>query len=66
MKQTTQTLYDKPWKHAIAAVIGFALAYGAASWSIDSGNLLVYLLTLVLLVFAIKHSVQIIMRGNAK
>lgn len=60
------TFYDKPWKHAVTALLSFVLAYGAASWAIDSGRLLVYFATGLLLILGIKHTVQSLQKVNAK
>jgi hypothetical protein len=46
----------------ILGLVELALAYGAASWAIDSGNLLVYLLTLVLLVASIHDFAKLLIR----
>lgn len=59
-------VYDKPWKHALGAVAGIALAYGGASWAIDSGRLSVYALTLFLISGSIWHIVSAIKMGHAK
>lgn len=53
-----KTIYDKPWKHLVAAAIAFILTYGAASWSIDSGRLTAYLISIILFVLGVRHLVQ--------
>ncbi len=55
---TTNTLFDKPWKHGVAAVIDLVIAYGLASWSIDSGRWLAYGLTLLFVGLGINHIVR--------
>lgn len=50
------------WRHTrigylVFGLVELGLAYGAVSWAIDSGNLLVYLLTLVLLVGTVRNFV---------
>ena len=50
-------IYDRPWKHALAVIIGFVAVYFAASWAIDSGRLLVYALTIFLIMYALRHMV---------
>lgn len=64
MKKIAHTLYDKPWKHLVAAVVMFILAYGAASWAIDSGRLLVYFAATVLVVLGINHVIKAITKGK--
>ena len=54
----TPVLYDKPWKHAVAAVVALLLAYPTALWAVDSGKLLVYAALLVLAYLASRHIVQ--------
>ncbi len=53
------------WHKTRAGLLAFALvelllAYGSASWSIDSGNLLLYGLTILLLFGAIQNFVKLI------
>jgi hypothetical protein len=43
----------------VFAVVELAAAYGFASWSIDSGNLLDYLFTLLFLVGGIRNLVKL-------
>jgi len=45
---------------AVLTVLELLLAYGFASLAIDRGNLLYYLLTVVLLGYAIKHFIRLI------
>lgn len=45
----------------VFAVVELLLAYGAASWAIDSGNLFVYVLTLVLLAGSVQNFVKLLM-----
>jgi hypothetical protein len=42
------------------ALVEFLLAYGVASWAIDSGNLLLYGLTVLLIFGAIQNLVKLI------
>lgn len=66
-KQTKpKPFYDKPWKHGVAAVVAFLLAYGGASWAIDSGRLLVYFATLVLLILGIHHVIAMFKKAHAR
>jgi hypothetical protein len=48
------------WGRALVALVFIVLAYGFASLAINSGNLLEYLITLVLLWWAVKHAVRAI------
>lgn len=55
------------WHKTRAGLLTFALvelllSYGAASWAIDSGNLILYTLTLILLFGAIQNFVKLIRR----
>lgn len=51
-------IFSKPWQNGLAALIGFGVTYGLASWSIDSGRLLVYAATIVALVWSIKFLIR--------
>jgi hypothetical protein len=42
----------------IAAVVELTLAYGFATWAIDSGNLWLYLLTAIFLVGGLKDAAK--------
>lgn len=46
--------------HLLFAVIALALAYGAGSWAIDNGNLLLYLAGIILVIFALSQIVKAI------
>jgi len=55
------------WHKTRAGLLAFALvelllAYAAASWAIDSGNLLVYLLTIVLLIGSLQNFIKLLSR----
>jgi hypothetical protein len=43
----------------IFALVELLLAYGAASWAIDSGNLLLYLATIVLLIGGLQNLIKL-------
>lgn len=58
MKQIVKRFYDKPWKHGVLAIICFGIAYGMASWGLDSGRLTAYFLAIVFLIFGIKQAVK--------
>ncbi len=60
MKQVVKRFYDKPWKHAVLAIICFALAYVFASWAIDSGRLTAYFLAIIFIVFGTKQVIRAI------
>lgn len=57
MKQLDK-FHKTPAGYLLFGLVELGLAYGAVSWAIDSGNLLAYLLTLVLLGGAIRNFVQ--------
>ncbi|MEO6513230.1 MAG: hypothetical protein ABIR37_00965 [Candidatus Saccharimonadales bacterium] len=44
----------------VFAIVELLLAYGAASWAIDSGNLFGYVLTLLLLGGSVQNFVKLI------
>lgn len=44
----------------VSAVIELALAYGFASWAIDSGSLLIYFAAAIFLIGAIRNFVKLI------
>jgi uncharacterized membrane protein len=55
-KQTQQQMLMRTWwVRALLAVAFLLLAYGFASLAIDSGNLLEYAITIVLIWFGIKY-----------
>lgn len=60
-----QNIYDKPWKHLLAAVVGFCLAYAAASWAIETGRLTAYFIAIVLLVLSVRHVAGAITKTHA-
>jgi hypothetical protein len=43
------------WARLLLGLVFMAVAYGFASWAIDSGNLLHYALTFVFLYFGVAH-----------
>jgi hypothetical protein len=54
----------KAWHNTRVGLLVFAiaellLAYGAASWAIDSGNLLLYLATIVLLIGGLQNLIKL-------
>ena len=58
MKHIVKRFYDKPWKHALLALICFAVAYTAASWGLDSGRLTAYFLSLIFIIFGIEQVIR--------
>jgi len=60
MKHIVKRFYDKPWKHGLLAIICFVIAYGMASWGLDSGRLTAYFLSIVFLVFGVKQIIRAI------
>lgn len=65
MKKAARTIFNKPWKHLLAALVGFVLAYVLASWGIDSGRLTAYFGAIVFGILAIQHTAKAI-RGYAR
>jgi len=43
-------------------LVELGLAYGAASWAIDSGNVLLYIATIILLIGGIHNLIKLIWR----
>lgn len=60
MKHIVKRFYDKPWKHALLALICFVIAYAMASWGLDSGRLTAYFLAIVFVIFGIKQVIRAI------
>lgn len=60
MKHIVKRFYDKPWKHTLLALICFVLAYGFASWAIDTGRLTAYFLAFLFGIFGIKQLIKAI------
>jgi hypothetical protein len=58
MKHIVKRFYDKPWKHAVLAVICFVVAYAFASWGLDTGRLTAYFLSIMFLIFGIKQVIR--------
>jgi hypothetical protein len=53
------------WHKTRAGLLTFALvelllAYGAASWAIDSGNILLYIVTIVLVVGGLQNLIKLV------
>ena len=51
----------------VFALVELLLAYGAASWAIDSGNLLLYIATIILLIDGIQNLAKLVialLHGN--
>lgn len=51
----------------VFALVELLLAYGAASWAIDSGNLLLYIATIILLIGGIQNLAKLVialLHGN--
>ncbi len=63
--QKTHQIFDKPWKHAVAAIGGYILVYALASWAIDSGRLSVYFAAILFFILSVKHTIQAFTRHNA-
>ena len=57
-KTKQQMLMQTGWVRAVTALALLLLAYGFASLAIDSGNLLEYAVTIVLLWFGIKYLIR--------
>lgn len=57
-RSNEQVLMHQWWVRAAIALAFIGLAYAFASMAIDSGNLLEYLITLVLLWWAIRHAIR--------
>ena len=57
-KTKQQMLMQTGWVRAVTALALLLLAYGFASLAIDSGNLLEYAVTIVLLCFGIKYLIR--------
>lgn len=51
------TFFDKPWVLVILGVLALGLAYVFASWAIDSGSLLDYSITFLLIVVGVRDLV---------
>ncbi len=74
-KHTNKLEQFKEWHNGTIAgaltgmLIEGALAYGFASWSIDSGSLFLYAITLLLMLGVVRNSInliKILVRGKAK
>ena len=60
------------WHKTRAGLLTFALvelllAYGAASWAIDSGNILLYIVTIVLVIGGLQNLIKLVivlLHGN--
>jgi hypothetical protein len=53
------------WHKTRAGLLTFALvelllAYGAASWAIDSGNILLYIMTIVLIIGGLQNLIKLV------
>lgn len=44
----------------VFALVELLLTYGAASWAIDSGNILVYLATIILLIGGMTNLIKLV------
>jgi len=53
-----QVMMNQWWVRALVALAFIGLAYGFASLAIDSGNLLEYAVTILLLWFGVRHAVR--------
>jgi uncharacterized membrane protein HdeD (DUF308 family) len=58
MKHIVKRFYDKPWKHALLALICFVLAYVLASWAIDTGRLTAYFFSILFGIFGIRQVIR--------
>lgn len=56
-RSQNEFLTHKLWFNILLAVVCLGLAYGFASWAINTGNLLMYALTLFFLTWAINRIV---------
>lgn len=50
-------IYNRPWKHLLAAIMGFVICYGLVSLAIDTGNLITYAGAVGFLAYSIKHAI---------
>jgi len=53
-----QILMNQWWVRALIAIALIGLAYGFASLAIDSGNLVEYAVTIILLWLGVRHAVR--------
>lgn len=65
MHKAVHRFQDKPWKHLLLSAIIFLIAYGLASWAIDSGKLQAYFLTTVFVFFGIRQLFHAARKGYA-
>ena len=59
MLQTIDRWHKTQVGYLIFAIVELGLAYGAASWAIDSGNLLLYLATIILLIGGLQDLIKL-------
>lgn len=52
--------------YVVRAVIVFGLAYLAGSWAIDSGHLVVYLLTVLCIASGLKLLIRVVRSGKQR
>jgi len=58
-------LFEYRWFRAIVGLVALALAYVFASWAIDSGSLLDYAITAILLFIGVKELASAIFKKKA-
>lgn len=58
MQQVEKWHETKPG-HFVFGLVELAIAYGFASWAIDNGSLLLYVLTIIFLVGGIRNWIRI-------
>ncbi len=66
MHKVVQRFQDRAWKHALFGAIIFMIAYGLASWAIDSGRLTAYFLSIVFFILGVRQLIGAIKKGYAK
>lgn len=66
MRKVVHRFQDRAWKHALLGAIIFLIAYGLASWAIDSGRLTAYFLSIVFFILGVRQLIGAIKKGYAK
>lgn len=66
MRKVVHRFQDRAWKHALLGAIIFLIAYGLASWAIDSGKLQAYFLSIVFFILGVRQLIGAARKGYAK
>lgn len=66
MHKAVHHFQDKPWKHVLFGALLFLVAYGAASWAIDTGKLQAYFLSILFVILGVRQLIQAAKKGYAK